>query len=138
MYVKKVMMADDDWEDIEIFKDVLTDLAYDLHLEVAVNGIELMKMLETTEIYPELIFLDLNMPFKNGMLCLHEIKTNPIWKNIKVIILSTSSHEDQIKAAYAEGADLYMVKSTSYINFKNAVSACIQKNWQVADNNYRI
>lgn len=129
------MMADDDSEDVDIFKDVLTDLALDLQLEVAVNGIELMEMLKTTKIYPEIIFLDLNMPFKNGMLCLHEIKTNPVWKNIKVIMLSTSSHEEQIKAAYAEGADFYMVKSTSYMDFKNAVSACMHKNWHAQENN---
>lgn len=129
MYLKKVMMAEDDEEDVDLFKNVLIDLAVDVNLQVASNGVELMKMLEESAIFPELIFLDLNMPLKNGMICLHEIKTNPIWKNIKVIILSTSSHEDQIKAAYAKGADFYMVKSTSYMDFKNAVSACMHKNW---------
>ncbi len=129
MYINKIIMAEDDMEDVDIFKDVLTDLALDLKLELASNGIELMKMLEETEVFPDLIFIDLNMPLKNGMLCLQEIKTHERWKNIKVIILSTSSHEEQIKAAYAEGADFYMVKSTSYTDFKNAISSCIQKNW---------
>jgi CheY-like chemotaxis protein len=132
---KKIMMADDDGEDVDLFKDVLSDLAMDVHLQVAANGIELMKMLEVTEVFPELIFLDLNMPLKNGMICLQEIKANPLWKNIKVIILSTSSHQDQIKAACDKGADFYLTKSASYTDFKNTVAACLHKNWQSTEKN---
>ena len=122
-------MAEDDVEDVDIFKDVLNDLAFDLNLEIAANGLELIKMLEESEVFPELIFLDLNMPFKNGMICLEEIKANPRWKDVKVIILSTSSHKDQIKAAYDKGADFYMVKLSNYIDFKNAIASCLQKTW---------
>ncbi len=126
-------MAEDDEEDVFLFKEVLTDLNVDVNLEVADNGIELMKMLEDAEVLPELIFLDLNMPLKNGMLCLQEIKTNQRWKNINVVMLSTSSHQDQIKAAYKKGADFYMIKATSYTDFKNAIAACLQKSWQATE-----
>jgi len=129
MLSKKILMAEDDEDDVDLFKDVLTDLAVDVKLQVAVNGVELMKILEEAEVLPELIFLDLNMPLKNGMLCLQEIKANPRWKNIKVVILSTSSNQDQIKTAYDKGADFYMTKSASYTDFKNAVAACLHKNW---------
>ena len=134
MNIKKILMADDDDEDVDIFKDALTDLAYDLNLEVAANGIELMKMLGESEVSPELIFLDLNMPLKNGMVCLQEIKANQRWKDVKVIILSTSSHQDQKKAAYDKGADFYMVKSSNYVDFKNSIIDCLQNNWQVIEN----
>jgi len=134
MNIKKILMADDDDEDVDIFKDVLTELAYDLNLEVAANGIELMKMLGESEVSPELIFLDLNMPLKNGMVCLQEIKANQRWKDVKVIILSTSSHQDQKKAAYDKGADFYMVKSSNYVDFKNSIIDCLQNNWQVIKN----
>lgn len=133
--LSKVLMAEDDEEDVDIFKQVLTDLAVAVNLEVATNGIELMKMLADTTVLPELIFLDLNMPLKNGMLCLQEIKANHQWKNIKVVILSTSSHQVQMKTAYEKGADFYMIKSTSYIDFKNAVADCLQKSQQSTENN---
>ena len=129
MLVNKVLMAEDDEEDVDIFNEVLTDLNVDISFELVANGIELMKMLEGAEVFPELIFLDLNMPLKNGMLCLQEIKTNPRWKNINVVVLSTSSHPDQIKAAYDNGADFYMIKSSNYTDFKNAIAACLQKDW---------
>lgn len=128
-------MAEDDEEDVGLFKDVLVDLEVDVNLEVVTNGIELMKKLEEAEVFPDLIFLDLNMPLKNGMLCLQEIKTNQRWKNIKVVILSTSSHQDQIKAAYDKGADFYLTKSANYTDFKNSVAACLHKNWQSTENN---
>ena len=123
-------MAEDDLEDVDLFKDALTDLKFDINLNVAVNGKELMTQLEQTEVLPEIIFLDLNMPLKNGMVCLEEIRANQRWQDIKVIILSTSSHQDQMKAAYDKGADFYMVKPSNYVDFKNAISACLQKDWQ--------
>jgi len=134
MDIKKIMIAEDDDEDVVLFKDVLTDLAVDVNLEVAANGVELMKMLEDAEVLPELIFLDLNMPLKNGMLCLQEIKATQRWNDIKIIILSTSSHQDQIKAAYDKGADFYIVKLCNYNDFKNAIAACLHKNWLPAEN----
>jgi CheY-like chemotaxis protein len=130
MNVKKIMMADDDEEDVDLFKDALTDLKFDISIKVAVNGKELMKELEQTEVLPEIIFLDLNMPLKNGMACLEEIRGNQRWQDIKVIILSTSSHQDQMKAAYDKGADFYMVKPSNYVDFKNAIAACLQKDWK--------
>jgi CheY-like chemotaxis protein len=130
MNVKTIMMAEDDSEDVDLFKDALTELEFDISLTVAVNGKELMKQLEQTEVLPEIIFLDLNMPLKNGMVCLEEIRANKSWKDIKVIILSTSSHQDQMKDAYDKGADFYMVKLINYVDFKNAIAACLQKDWQ--------
>ncbi len=134
MYIKRVMIGEDDEEDVDLFKYVLADLSLDVNLQVAANGIELIKMLESAEVYPELIFLDLNMPLKNGMLCLQQIKSNQLWKSIKVVILSTSSLEDQIKAAYDSGADFYLTKSSDYNDFKNSVRACLHKNWHALEN----
>lgn len=128
------MIGEDDEEDVDLFKYVLADLSLDVNLQVAANGIELIKMLESAEVYPELIFLDLNMPLKNGMLCLQQIKSNQLWKSIKVVILSTSSLEDQIKAAYDSGADFYLTKSSDYNDFKNSVRACLHKNWHALEN----
>jgi len=130
MNVKTIMMADDDSEDVDLFKDALSDLEFAISLKVAVNGKELMTQLEQTEVLPEIIFLDLNMPLKNGMACLEEIRANQRWQDIKVIILSTSSNQDQMKAAYDKGADFYIVKLSNYGDFKNAIAACLQKDWQ--------
>ncbi len=129
MHTKRIILAEDDEEDVDLFKIVLNDLSVEVNLQVATNGIELMKMLEGTGPFPNLIFLDLNMPLKNGIICLEEIRTNKRWNNISVIILSTSSHQDQIKAGYEKGADFYMVKLSNYIDFKNVISSCLHKNW---------
>jgi len=133
MVIKRIVIGEDDKEDVDLFKEVLADLAFEAELNVALNGIELMEMLEEGELFPELVFLDLNMPLKNGMLCLKEIRANELLKRIKVVILSTSSHQDQIKAAYDQGADFYVTKSVNYTDFKNAIAACLHKNWQLSE-----
>jgi len=133
MVIKRIVIGEDDKEDVDLFKEVLADLAFEAELNVALNGIELMEMLEEGELFPELVFLDLNMPLKNGMLCLKEIRANELLKRIKVVILSTSSHQDQIKAAYDQGADFYVTKSANYTDFKNAIAACLHKNWQLSE-----
>jgi len=130
MLSKTILMAEDDEEDVFLFKEALTDLKVDVNLHVVSNGLELMKILEELEVFPEFVFLDLNMPLKNGMRCLEEIKGNQRWKDINVIILSTSSHPDQMKAAYDKGADFYMVKSSDYTDFKNSLASCLQKEWR--------
>lgn len=123
---KTLFLAEDDQEDVELLQDILTDLNTAIALQVASNGVELMTMLQESKTPPDLILLDLNMPLKNGMVCLQEIKSNELWKQIRVVVLSTSSVKQQMDEAYQKGADMFLTKSTSYTEFKNAIASCLQ------------
>jgi DNA-binding NarL/FixJ family response regulator len=61
---------------------------------------------------PQVLFLDLNMPRKNGAECLMEIKKSVELKELPVIIYSTSLHEDTATALYNAGAHYYLQKTT--------------------------
>lgn len=124
--IKKIILAEDDADDADIFTDILADITNDVKVEVFSNGQILLEALHITKDFPDIIFLDLNMPVKNGFQCLEEIKNTKRWNNVKVVILSTSSHPEQIKTAYDLGADLYLTKSTSYSEFKNTLTNCLQ------------
>lgn len=124
--IKRIILAEDDADDADIFMDTLADIANDVKVEVFSNGQILLEALQTTTDFPDIIFLDLNMPVKNGFQCLQEIKNTKRWNNVKVVILSTSSHPEQIKTAYDLGADLYLTKSTSYSEFRNTLTNCLQ------------
>jgi len=128
--IKNVLLAEDDEEDVLLFETVLSELNQDIHVDVATDGNELMKILKQASSLPEMIFLDLNMPHKNGFECLSEIKGNEKWNSIKIVILSTSSQPQQIETAYKGGADLYLAKPVSYSHFKSMIEKCISLDWE--------
>jgi CheY-like chemotaxis protein len=128
--IKNLLLAEDDEEDVFLFKTVLSELNQDMLVTVATDGNFLMTILKQAITLPEMIFLDLNMPYKNGFECLSEIKSNEKWNSIKIIILSTSSQPQQIKDAYKDGADLYLAKPVSYTQFKNMIEKCLSLNWE--------
>lgn len=63
---------------------------------------------------PGLMLLDVNMPRKNGLQVLKEVKTHPIWQQICVCMFSTARTEHYVSEAHQLGADNYMVKPDSY------------------------
>ncbi len=128
--IKNVLLAEDDEEDVLLFQSVLSELNQDIIVKVAADGNLLMAFLKQATTLPEMIFLDLNMPHKNGFQCLTEIKGNEKWNSIKIVILSTSSQAQQIETAYEGGADLYLAKPVSYTQFKNMMEKCLSLNWE--------
>jgi CheY-like chemotaxis protein len=128
--IKNVFLAEDDEEDVFLFKTVLSELNQDIIVTVASDGNLLMAILKQANLLPEMIFLDLNMPHKNGFECLSEIKSKEKWNSIKIVILSTSSEPQQIEMAYKGGADLYLAKPVSYTQFKNMIEKCLALDWE--------
>ena len=82
------------------------------------NGIKVLEYLkeirQSNHAYPNLIILDLNMPFKNGKDVLQELKEDSALKKIPVIIFSTSSNETVIDKCYQLGANTYIIKPISF------------------------
>jgi CheY-like chemotaxis protein len=114
--MKFIFLADDDADDRMFFKDALKKVSVPTQLTLSNDGLELMSNLETvTEPPPpDVIFLDLNMPRKNGFQCLEEIRKAPKLKNIPIVIFSTSAHEDAVDKTYHHGANHYICKPHSF------------------------
>ena len=70
---------------------------------------------------PNVLFLDLNMPRKNGFECLNEIKLNNDLQNLPVIILSTSFNPDTIDELYDSGAQYYIRKPSEFSKLKKVI-----------------
>jgi CheY-like chemotaxis protein len=69
---------------------------------------------------PSLIFLDLNMPIKDGREALREIKSNPKLRNIPIVVLTTSSAEEDISQSYDFGANSYITKPSTLVGLAEA------------------
>ncbi|MET3025626.1 response regulator [Flavobacterium sp. UW10123] len=115
---KIILLADDDQDDAEMFCEALADIDQNIICHCAENGDEALKMLKNQDKNPGVVFLDLNMPIMNGWECLRQLKMEERYKNIPVIMISTSSHKNDMEAAANLGAACYFVKPNSFNDLK--------------------
>ena len=83
-----------------------------------------MELLDRIDV-PDYIFLDLNMAYTSGKECLKEIRTKEQFKEIPILILSTSSYEKDIQYCLSRGANNYYVKPNTFSELKNIVLKAI-------------
>ena len=117
-----LLLADDDKDDCLFFAEALEELALSTHLTTVHDGEQLMRLLEKkTEQLPHVLFLDLNIPRKNGLECLSEIRLNEKLKRLFVIIFSTSSELDIVNTLYKNGAHHYIRKPAEFSQLKKVI-----------------
>lgn len=126
-----IILADDDEDDRMLFSEALEEISTETTLSLFKHGQELLDYLCQPNIQlPNLIFLDLNMPIKNGMQCLSEIRSNPQLKDLPVAIYSTSSSEKDIEDSFSNGANIYINKPNSFTKLREMVERVLKLNWQ--------
>ena len=113
-----ICLAEDDEDDYHLFKESLNEIPIDTNLIRVSNGEKLITHLAGTAEIPDVLFLDLNMPLKNGRECLLEIKQREKLRDMPVIIFSTSFDIDIVKQLYEDGAWYYLRKPAEYENQK--------------------
>lgn len=83
------------------------------------NGDELLEWLKENEtLLPDLVLSDLNMPGKNGYDILDELKANPAYTHLPIIITSTSSAQTIIDKCRQKGAAEYMIKPDTFVEYE--------------------
>jgi len=109
-----ILLADDDSDDTEMFAEALTIINSNIIFHCAFNGSEALKILDELNEKPQLIFLDLNMPIMTGWECLKQLKEDDRYKQIPVIMISTSSHQKEMDMAAKLGAFCYFIKPSNF------------------------
>lgn len=112
-----ILMVDDDAEDRLLLKDVFDELGYSDCIHFEENGEQAITYLQQCadgESLPRLIVLDLNMPRLNGRQTLKYIKSQPRFRDITVMIYSTSLNPIERDECLALGAHSYIVKPATY------------------------
>ncbi|MEI7848036.1 MAG: response regulator [Chloroflexota bacterium] len=128
-----ILLVEDSQADVIITREAFAESKLLNMLHVVEDGVEAMEFLRQIGKHasaprPDLILLDLNLPRKNGREVLVEIKTDPRFKNIPVVILTTSQSEKDVLQAYNEHANCYIVKPVGFDNFVAAMKS-IQQFW---------
>ena len=123
-----ILLADDDTDDCSFFKKVLRDIPIATNLNIVRDGEQLMSYLsKNSEHLPDVLYLDLSMPRKNGFECLTEIKESEKLKDLIVIVFSTSFPRDMIyednmiKLLLKLGAYDYIRKSGDLSQLKQVI-----------------
>ncbi|WP_322549635.1 response regulator [Flavobacterium psychraquaticum] len=126
-----ITLADDDVDDRLFFEDAFDELKINTSVSTCNDGVELMEYLTNPEtILPNILFLDLNMPRKNGFECLLEIRADKKFDDIAIAIYSTSSSEDDIENTFVHGANIYIKKPSDFNTLKKVLSEVVTLNWQ--------
>ena len=127
----KIFYTDDDQDDKEIFKEIINEIHPNSSIEFQSDGIELLSKLKEVPLpaKPDILFLDINMPYSNGFQVLSEIRRSSDNKNLPVLIISTSNDLDSINKAKESGATLYICKPNSYAQLKNILVELLSFNW---------
>jgi CheY-like chemotaxis protein len=119
-----ILLADDDLDDCNFFKHALEELSLSAHLSTVHDGEQLMNYLSENSSRnggTDVIFLDINMPRKNGLECLSEIKRNPALKEIPVVMFSTSNSWDTINMLFKSGSHVYIHKPSDFTQLKQVI-----------------
>ncbi len=121
-----ILLADDDEVDRLLFTDAFSELKIKTIVQTVNNGVELMKWLNEKDVHlPHLLFLDLNMPIKNGLQCLKEIRSNEKLKSISVAIYSTSDSQKDIEETFLNGANIYITKPSHFNTLKQVLEKAV-------------
>lgn len=117
-----ILLADDDVDDCYFFKRALEELLLPAELLIVNDGEELMKYLSCIKKpLPDIIFLDINMPRKDGTECLFEMKLDAELINIPIVILSTAGERKLIAQVLEIGADVYIHKPNDFSQLKQVI-----------------
>lgn len=115
--MQTILHIDDDVDDRELFASAVHEISTTAKCVGFSEANKALRALESREIIPDYIFLDLNMPLMNGEEFLNAIKSNLNLNHIRVVIFSTSSHPATILKMIEMGAEAFITKPTDYTEF---------------------
>ena len=124
-----VLLVEDNPGDVRLMREALAAIGMSKSLSVVEDGEQALSFLKQRGVYseaprPDLIFLDLNLPRKDGREVLAEIKESSDLRRIPVIVLTTSESEIDVKRAYELHANCYVKKPTDLDEYLSVVKAC--------------
>lgn len=121
----KILLIEDNPGDIRLIKEILKETNTNNNIQVAMDGEAALKLLFGYDIsnLPDLILLDLNLPKIDGRKILEEIKGDENLKSIPVVILTTSTAEEDIIETYKNHANSYITKPVDLDHFIQVVES---------------
>lgn len=125
--INNIIFCEDDEDDRLFFKEITQELNSSIKVEFISDGFRLLQLLK--HFVPDILFLDLEMPFKNGLECLVEIRANANLESLPIVIFSSTTRQANIQTSYEMGANLFLIKTPIYSEYSSSVKAVLNLDW---------
>jgi len=130
MGVLEIMLVEDNPGDVRLVQEAFKESQLVYHLNVVSDGIEALAQLRRADRdaqinRPNVILLDLNLPRKNGLEILNEIKSDDSLRDIPIIVLTSSDRDLDVLVAYKRQASAYLLKPTTLGEFDEVIDAIV-------------
>jgi DNA-binding response OmpR family regulator len=121
-----ILLIEDDLDDIELLQDALTSRNLQYKIQTIKDGEDAIEYIRAGQELPDIIILDLNLPKVHGREIILHVKTVRLFKDLPLLILTTSSAKEDMAYAFAHGADEYIVKPTSVEKMNEMVDSIVK------------
>lgn len=125
-----IFYTDDDEDDLSIFSDAVESLSVKIQLKTYSGGDKLLTAIYNPPPTPHVVFLDLNMPGKNGFDVLTELRNSDKKTNIPIVIFSTSNEPGIIEKCRSLGANLFITKPVLMKDIVKSIEHALRINWK--------
>lgn len=126
--IQHILLADDDKDHALLFERAVRKESPNVTIAHVTDGEQLIHFLHLNQI--DLLFLDLNMPCKNGYECLQEIRRDPSLRDLPIIVYSSSAHLSDIQKSFIHRADFYLVKPFNTDHLRTALKIILSVDWK--------
>jgi response regulator RpfG family c-di-GMP phosphodiesterase len=126
--VLNVVMAEDDNDDFEILADAIRQVPVKIFLSRAENGVVLMKLIH--EKIPDLLFLDIILPQRDGRDCIREIRSDKKFDGLPIIVYTSLKDLETVEFCYRWGTNIFIHKPQSYSDVAEIVRKIFSINWK--------
>jgi CheY-like chemotaxis protein len=133
-----VLVIDDNPADLRLTIQAIAEAGIPCGITIATDGEAAIERLRSASDLPDLIVLDLNMPRKNGLSVIRELKHAPRTRRIPIAVVSSSSSSRDVESAYAAFANCYIVKPLTFDAYNRAIGSLSRFWFRVAQLGNRI
>jgi CheY-like chemotaxis protein len=126
--ISSIVLAEDNLEHCFFFKKAVKEIDPSIQFSEVHDGDKLIELLE--RYLPDLLFLDLTMPCRDGVQCIKELREDRAYDRLPIIVFTISSQEPVIQTAYGFGANLYFIKPKNYDLLIASLHEILSMSWE--------
>lgn len=134
-----IFYTDDDQDDLDFFTEIVDSIDNNYKVVTYTNGKQLLEALRNPPPTLHILFLDINMPGMNGLEVLKMIRESENYKNLPIVMFSTSTDKETIQKSFELGANFYVPKSGMFDQLKKSIEHAVKMNWNnftTTENNF--